>query len=57
MEALVKATGSITCSASGCTDTTDDATVKPPSKKRSVLDRLLGEETQDNELSIEDEVK
>jgi len=57
MEALVNAAGSITCSASVCTDTTDDATAEPPSKKRSVLDRLLGEETLDDELSIEDEVK
>ena len=56
LEVLVSAVESIGCST---TSTTNNAgqSVEPPSKKRSVLDRLLGEEKQDDELSIQDEVK
>ena len=62
METSVTAAESIRCNTAGCTDTTeftDDAadTVEPPSKKRSVLDQLLCDEKQEDELSIEDEVK
>jgi len=62
MEILITAAESIGCNNAGCTDTTESTgvaadTVEPPSKKQSVLDRLLGEEKQDDELSIEDEVK
>jgi len=62
MEILMTAAESIGCNNAGCTDTTESTgvaadTVEPPSKKQSVLDRLLGEEKQDDELSIEDEVK
>ena len=56
MEALVNVAESIRFSTAGSTDDAAD-TVEPPSKKRSVLDRLLGEEKQDDELSVEDEVK
>ena len=56
LEALASAAESAGCSKAKSTNDTTRS-VEPPSKKRSVLDRLLGEEKQDDEMSIQDEVK
>ena len=59
LELLVSAAKSISYSTTGPTNESNDAaqSVEPPSKKRSVLDHLLDEEKQDDELSVQDEVK
>ena len=56
LEALASAAESAGCSKAKSTNDTTRS-VEPPSKKRSVLDCLLGEEKQDDEMSIQDEVK
>ena len=56
VEAIVSAAESTGCNTTGATNDAAQS-VEPPFKKRSVLDRLLGEEKQDVELSIQDEVK
>ena len=56
VEAIVSNVESIGCNTTGATNDAAQS-VEPPFKKRSVLDRLLGEEKQDDELSIQDEVK
>ena len=55
VEALVSAAESNGCNTTGATNDAAQS-MKPPFKKRSALDHLLGEEKQD-ELSIQDEVK
>ena len=56
VEALVSAAESIGCNTTGALS--DGAqSVEPPFKKWSVLDHLLGEERQDDKLSIQDEVR
>ena len=60
LELLVSAAESISCNTASATNESNDAaaeSAEPPSKKRSVLDRLLGEEKLDDESSIQDEVK
>ena len=60
LELLVSAAESITCNTASTTNESTDAaaeSAEPPSKKRSVLDRLLGEEKLDDESSVQDEVK
>ena len=47
---------SIGYNTTGATNDTAQS-VKPPSKKQSVLNRLLGEEKQDGEFNFQDEVK
>ena len=55
----MSAAESINCSTASATNESNDAaqSAEPPSKKRSVLDRLLGEEKLDDESSVQDEVK
>ena len=60
LELLVSAAESITCNTASTTNESTDAaaeSAEPPSKKRSVLDHLLGEEKLDDESSVQDEVK
>ena len=47
LELLVSAAESISCTTAGATNESNDAaqSAEPPSKKQSVLDRLLGEES------------
>ena len=59
---LVKGTlnchGAYLAESIGTGATNDTAqSVEPPSKKQSVLNRLLGEEKQDGEFNFQDEVK
>ena len=56
VKALVNAAESIGCNTTGATNDAAQS-VEPPFKKRSVQDRLLGEEKPDHELSIQDKVK
>ena len=56
LEVLASGAESAGCNKAKSTNDTTRS-VEPPSKKRSVLDCLLGEEKQDDEMSIQDEVK